>query len=222
MVQLYEQYRPSCWGDVVGQPQAIYKIQTLKRRGLEGRAYWISGKSGTGKTTIARLIADEVADRFSIYERDATGYTPAAVEDDARRVRCRSLCAPHGQAMIINEAHGLAKNTIRSLLTTLEAEEIPEHVVWVFTTTCDGQQSLFDGQIDAHPLLSRCQLLNLQHNVHDAFAHRAKEIAEAEGLGGAALTDFRLLAKRTNGNMRAMLQAVESGDMAKSALSLLG
>ena len=51
---LTEQYRPQAWADVVGQDKIVQRIQALAKRGLAGRAYWISGQSGTGKTTIAR------------------------------------------------------------------------------------------------------------------------------------------------------------------------
>ena len=57
-MKLHEQYRPHSWGEVVAQPKILRQIDTLRRRGLAGRAYWISGESGTGKTTIARLIAE--------------------------------------------------------------------------------------------------------------------------------------------------------------------
>ena len=50
MTQLAEQYRPRTFADVVGQDKALAKIRTLARRGLAGRAYWISGQSGTGKS----------------------------------------------------------------------------------------------------------------------------------------------------------------------------
>ena len=57
MSTLFEQYRPRAWSDVVGQDKIVARIQLLAKRGLAGRAYWLSGQSGTGKTSIARLIA---------------------------------------------------------------------------------------------------------------------------------------------------------------------
>jgi replication-associated recombination protein RarA len=72
---LTEQYRPQTWADVVGQDKVVQRIQALAKRGLAGRAYWLSGQSGTGKTTIARLIAHEVADEFCIQEVDAAALT---------------------------------------------------------------------------------------------------------------------------------------------------
>lgn len=57
----------------------------------------------------------------------------------------------------------------------------------IFTTTVEGQDSLFEDAIDAHPLLSRCIELPLaRRGLAEAFAKRAHEIADAEGLNGAA------------------------------------
>ena len=61
-MQLHEQFRPQSWSDVVGQSKALARIERLRKRGLGGRAYWIAGQSGTGKTTIAKLLAAELAD----------------------------------------------------------------------------------------------------------------------------------------------------------------
>ena len=76
MQSLHEQYRPQTWDEVIGQDRAIAKIQAVARRGLSGRAFWIAGQSGTGKTTIARLIAKEVADPFCVVEMDAANFDP--------------------------------------------------------------------------------------------------------------------------------------------------
>ena len=78
-MQLHEQYRPRCWSEVVGQDKVLAKIERLRKRGLAGRAYFLSGASATGKTTIARLIAAEIADDFATEELDATDCTPAMI-----------------------------------------------------------------------------------------------------------------------------------------------
>ena len=67
-MNLPEEYRPCDWSEVMGQDKVIAKIDRLRKRGLAGRGYWISGQSGTGKTTIARLIATEVASEWSTEE----------------------------------------------------------------------------------------------------------------------------------------------------------
>jgi DNA polymerase III gamma/tau subunit len=78
-MQLTEQYRPQTWGDVVGQDRAVSRLRALAQRGLGGRAYWISGQSGTGKTTIARLIAAELAEPWNVEEWDAAELTADAM-----------------------------------------------------------------------------------------------------------------------------------------------
>ena len=211
---LYEKYRPRAWGDVVGQNKVIGQIQLLTKRGLGGRAYFISGQSGTGKTTIGRLIAAEVADPFCTEEIDATDLTPAALRNLERSMRCRGFgdSDKTGRAYIVNEAHGLRKDTIRQLLVVLE--RLPAHVVFIFTTTSAGENQLFEDNIDAHPLLSRCHVLALSKSgLCEAFAKRAQTIARSEGLDGQPIAKYERLAKDCRNNLRAMLSTIETGGM---------
>ena len=210
-MQLCDQYRPQTWSDVVGQDKAITKIDALRKRGLGGRAYWISGQSGTGKSTIGRLIAAELADDLAIDEIDASDCTPARLKDCERLGRFRTF-GKGGRVFIVNEAHGLSKSAIRQLLVMLE--RLPSHVAWIFTTTNDGQESLFEDQIDAHPLLSRCIEIALsRRGLAEPFAQRAREIADREGLNGKPISDYVRLAKDCRNNLRAMLQRIEAGDL---------
>lgn len=209
--QLYEKYRPRTWAEVLGQEKTVERIKALAQRGLAGRAYWVSGSSGTGKTTIARLLAAEIADDWYVEEIDATGLSAAALVKMESSFQTYSM-GKGGRALIINEAHGLNKPAVRQLLVLLE--RLPSHVMVIFTTTTEAQETFFDDKEDAGPLLSRCLRFDLsRRGLAQVFAQRAHEIASKEGLNGRPIEQYVRLAQDCRNNMRAMLQAVESGAM---------
>ncbi|MFM9966719.1 MAG: AAA family ATPase [Planctomycetaceae bacterium] len=209
--QLCEQFRPASWTDVIGQDKALRIIDAIRRRGLGGRAFWISGKSGIGKTTIARLLAADVADDWFTLELDASDLTPARLRDIESDMGYRAS-GRGGRAYIVNEAHGLRKDTIRQLLVLLE--RLPSHVVVIFTTTTDGQAALFEDCDDSAPLLSRCVAIPLtSQGLAKPFAELAKRVAESIGMDGREIAHYVRLVQSCNNNMRAVYQAVESGAM---------
>jgi replication-associated recombination protein RarA len=210
---LYEQYRPDNLDTIIGHEEAKRQLACVFRRGVGGRAFWISGKSGTGKTTLGRIIAHMVAEEFFIQEYDSADDVTSAVLDEITYYMTFGAGGKGGRAYIINEAHALRGVVVRKLLGVLE--RIPPKVVFVFTTTLQGQKHLFDNQIDASPLLSRCIGVELISN--DAllrqFAKRTQEIALTEGLDGQPLSAYLALAHACEGNFRKMLDEVEKGKM---------
>jgi len=211
MKALYEQYRPRAWADFLGQHRAVAKVDALRKRGLAGRAFWISGPSGTGKTTLAKLIAREIAEDFYVEELDAGGCSASRLRDWEYSSH---LGAPGkgGRVYIVNEAHGLSRAAVRQLLVLLE--RIPGHVCWIFTTTTDGMLLFEDAHEDASPLLSRCAEIRLTNQgLCKVFAERAKQIAQAERLDGQPMAKYLRLVQDSKNNMRAVLQRIEEGGM---------
>lgn len=138
MTSLYEKFRPKSWQEVIGQDRAIGQILGLKQRGgLGGRAYFLSGKSGTGKSTIAKLIANEIADPFFVEQYNGADLCADDVRQIERTMHIYGAgqSGKSGRAYLIEEAHGLSKSIITRMLVLLE--NLPKHVCIVFTTTCD-------------------------------------------------------------------------------------
>lgn len=212
---LFERYRPTDLGSLLGQDKVVRQLRSIQTRygTLGGRAYWISGKSGTGKTTLARIIAADVADSWGIEEIDAAKLNAEEIDLQTQTQRQTIIGEKGGRALIVNEAHGFRADQVRRLLTMLEPEDgLPSHCVYIFTTTKAGQAKLFDDLDDAGPLLSRCVRLALEERgLNQVFSDRLAEIARLEGLGEPTPAQCLKLVNEHRGNFRACLTDLDGG-----------
>lgn len=207
-MRLDEKYRPTTFADVVGQDKALGKVQRAVLAGEQ--VFWVSGQSGTGKTTIARIIAGNLAAKETLTETVGRQLTVSRLQELKIQWGYRSWFSD-GYALIVNEAHGLSKPVIEVLLDMLE--NLPPNVVVIFTTTNEGND-LFEDQVDAGPFASRCVDIHLtSRGLCELFAQRIKEIAQAENLDGKPIKAYTDLLKSCRNNFRLALKKVADGAM---------
>mgnify|MGYP001561091822 FL=1 len=201
---LYRKYRPQAFADVVGQDHIIEVLEKSLKSGAIAHAYLFFGSRGTGKTSIARIVARELGCApEDIYEIDAASNRGI---DDVRELRegVRSLPfrSPY-KAYIIDEVHMLSKDAFNAFLKTLE--EPPKHVVFMLATT----------EIEKVPetVVSRCQTFTFKKPSRVILKKVVEEIARKEGRaiepGAAALN--ALLGDRSFRDTQGVLQLVLSG-----------
>lgn len=138
---LYRKYRPTKLEEVVGQEQVTKTLSNALKQGKISHAYLFIGPRGTGKTSVARILAHavngfdyQVEDHYlDIIEIDAASNTGV---DNIRELREKAVIAPTKgkyKVYIIDEVHMLTKSASNALLKTLE--EPPEHVIFIMATT---------------------------------------------------------------------------------------
>ena len=214
-MKLSEKYRPTSFTEIVGQDLLLRRLTCLaKTSGLKGEVLWLTGESGTGKTSVARVIAHSVSDDACIYEIDAQDVTMELLREWERKASVGSLFGSY--TFIINESHGLSTKAVSRLQTVLEDPQvIANESTWIFTTTNKGNQMLLDSRFDSVPFLSRAHEFKLSFDKHTitSMAKRVMEIAQAEDVDGKPLPDYIELMIDCNGNMRKALNEVASGRM---------
>ena len=209
-MQLYEKYRPQTLDDFIGQDKVKRQVAAIMARPEWDRdALWIQGPSGTGKTTLAWIIARQVAHDFDIIELDGDKCSVQAVREIEHNI---GLCPMFGRwkVWIVNEAHAMSRQAVQAWLTLLE--RLPAKRLIIFTTTASLQEDLF-GDFSG-PFGRRCKLMTFTNQgLAQVFATRAQQIAQAEHLDGKPLPAYLRLVQEAKNNLGAVLQRIEGGEM---------
>lgn len=131
---LYSKYRPSKFEDVLGQDHVTRVLKESIKLGNISHAYLFAGTRGTGKTSVARIFANEIGTSADdLYEIDSASNTSV---EDVRNLNEAVSTLPFNskyKVYILDEVHMLSKSAFNALLKTLE--EPPSHVIFILATT---------------------------------------------------------------------------------------
>lgn len=150
---LYRKYRPKNFKEVLGQDHIVDVLQSSVENEKVSHAYLFVGTRGTGKTSVARIFANEIGVSVNdLYEIDAASNRGI---DDIKELRDGVRVLPFDskyKVYIIDEVHMLSKDAWGALLKTLE--EPPSHVIFILATT----------ELHKVPetIISRCQVFTFK------------------------------------------------------------
>lgn len=191
---LYREFRPLTFDEVVGQEPITRAIQNQVESDRISHAYLFSGTRGTGKTTLAKIMARAVNCEHPVNGNPCNqcpaclaalrGASPNVIEIDAasnngiesirmiqEEVRYRPAEGRY-KVYIIDEAHMLTPQAANALLKTLE--EPPEYIIFILATT----------ELHKIPITvrSRCQRYDVRRIPMDKIAERLRLIMDSEGI----------------------------------------
>jgi len=215
---LYRTYRPKTFSEVIGQDHVVRTLMNSVKQNKVGQAYLFSGPRGTGKTTVARLLARVIncqspdfgepcgeCERCmgaegvtGVLEIDAASHGSV---DDMRQLVAQVSQIPLAGGMmvyIIDEVHMLSKEAFNAFLKTLE--EPPPHAVFVLATTEPGKL--------LPTIHSRCQHFAFHRIAIGTVAEHIKKICDKEGVP-ADEGSLRLIARAGEGSIRDSISVLE-------------
>lgn len=217
---LYRKFRPDSFADVKGQEHIVTTLQNQIRANRIGHAYLFTGTRGTGKTTVAKILAKTVncenptedgpCGECRICKAIAAGSSMNVIEIDAASnngvdnireiVEEVSYSPAEGKykVYIIDEVHMLSIGAFNALLKTLE--EPPSYVIFILATT----------EVHKLPItiLSRCQRYDFRRISIDTITDRMRELTDAEGVEVEEKA-LRYVAKMADGSMRDALSLLD-------------
>ena len=169
---LYRAYRPQTFKEVRGQGHVVDVLEKAIKNKKIAHAYLFAGSRGTGKTSVARILARAlgVSDK-DLYEIDAASNTGVEHIRELREgVHVAPFDSPY-KFYIIDEAHMLSKAAWNAFLKTLE--EPPSHAIFVLATT----------ERDKIPetIQSRCEVYSFKQPTREVLAQVIESVAKAEG-----------------------------------------
>ncbi|MBU3925794.1 DNA polymerase III subunit gamma/tau [Patescibacteria group bacterium] len=169
---LYRKYRPQGFGDVLGQDHIVTILKNSVKLNRISHAYLFSGPRGTGKTSVARILAKEIGCiDVDLVEIDAASSRGI---DEIRALREAVNFLPlesKVKVYIIDEVHMLTKEAFNALLKTLE--EPPAHVIFILATT----------ELEKVPetIISRCQNFSFHKIQENVLRNATIAVAKKEG-----------------------------------------
>ena len=212
-VALYRKFRPDNFDDVKGQDHIVTTLRNQLLHDRVGHAYLFCGTRGTGKTTMAKLMAKAVNCEHPVNgnpcgecescQSIASGNSLNVIEIDAasnngvdnvRQINSAVQYSPsQGKYLvyIIDEVHMMTSSAFNALLKTIE--EPPEYVIFILATTEDYKVPV--------TIRSRCQRYDFRRITVDTIAGRINHILEEEGLE-ATPEAVRYIARAADGSMR--------------------